>query len=320
MATRTLDSPPAILPLYARAAAPLIPGASLLPFVPGHGKDVPDLELELAGVVPDPEKVAAYARVCGFSLRDTLPPTYPHVLAFPLHMAVMADSSFPFGAVGLVHVANRIVQHRPVSIGEELKLRVRPTPLEPHPRGRTFGLLTEAWSGRQKAWESVSTMLRRGGGSATDRDGRQTAETKADEKNAAAADSAAEPTVSARWRLGGDLGRRYGAVSGDRNPIHMHSLTAKPLGFASAIAHGMWTKARCLAALEGRLPDAFSVEVRFRKPIQLPGRVEFLSDAGDERIHFAVRDAERDIPHLDGVVAPVEAKRPATASTSGRQR
>jgi acyl dehydratase len=319
MATRTLDSPPAILPLYARAAAPLIPGASLLPFVPGRGKDVPDLELELVGVTPDPEKVAAYARVCSFTLRDELPPTYPHVLAFPLHMAVMADSSFPFGAVGLVHVENRIVQHRPVSIGEELKLRVRPTPLESHPRGRTFGLLTEAWSGAEKAWESVSTMLRRGGGSAEE-DGRQTAETKADEKNAAADDPAAELTVSAEWRLGGDLGRRYGAVSGDRNPIHMHSLTAKPLGFPSAIAHGMWTKARCLAALEGRLPDAFAVDVRFRKPIHLPGRVQFLSDTSGEQIHFAVRDAKRDIPHLDGVVAPIEATRPAAASISGRKK
>jgi acyl dehydratase len=294
MTTRTLDSPPAILPLYARAAAPLIPGASLLPFFPGRGKDVPDLELELPGVVPDTGKVAAYARVCGFTLRDTLPPTYPHVLAFPLHMAVMADSSFPFGAVGLVHVENRIVQHRPISIGEELKLRVRPTPLEPHPRGRTFGLVTEAWSGRQKAWESTSTMLRRGGG---DEKGEAPRESVAKD-----AESEDELTVSAEWRLGGDLGRRYGAVSGDRNPIHMHSLTAKPLGFPSAIAHGMWTKARCLAALEGRLPDAFAVDVRFRKPIHLPGRVEFLSDAGGEEIHFAVRDAQRQIPHLEGHV------------------
>ncbi len=63
----------------------------------------------------------------------------------------------------------------------------------------------------------------------------------------------------------------------------MHSLTAKPLGFPSAIAHGMWTKARCLAALEGRLPDAFAVDVAFRKPIRLPGRVEFLSGAGASR-------------------------------------
>jgi len=295
MPTRTLDSPPAILPLYARAAAPLIPGASLLPFVPGRGEEVPELELSLTGVTPDPGKVAAYARVCGFSLRDQLPPTYPHVLAFPLHMAVMADGSFPFGAVGLVHVENRIVQHRPLGLDEELKLTVRPTPLQTHPRGRTFGLLTEAWSGRQKAWESTSTMLRRGKGG-----GEPTRREEDDE--------APELTPSAEWRLGGDLGRRYAAVSGDRNPIHMHSLTAKPLGFPSAIAHGMWTKARCLAALQGRLPDAFAVDVRFRKPIRLPGRVEFLSGGEGGAIAFAVRDPKREIPHLDGRVKPVEPK------------
>jgi hypothetical protein len=303
MATRTLDSSPSILPLYARAAAPLIPGASLLPFVPGRGKDVPDLELSLDGVRPDPDAVAGYGRVCGFTLRDQLPPTYPHVLAFPLHMAVMADGSFPFGAVGLVHVENRIVQHRPIGIDEELKLVVRPTPLQPHRSGRTFSLVTEAWSGDELAWQSTSTMLHR----QKPADGPQSGRIGHSEAHRP---EEPELTASAEWRLGGDLGRRYGAVSGDRNPIHMHSLTAKPLGFPSAIAHGMWTKARCLAALEGRLPDAFAVDVRFRKPIRLPGKVELLSDAGGEETHFAVRDAKRHTPHLDGAVAPVEATSP----------
>jgi acyl dehydratase len=111
------------------------------------------------------------------------------------------------------------------------------------------------------------------------------------------------------WKLDGDLGRRYGAVSGDRNPIHMHSLTAKPLGFPRAIAHGMWTKARCLAALESRLPDAFEAGVRFRKPIFLPGRVEFVSaEDGDGKIEFAVRDSKKKTPHLDGRVTPLEGK------------
>lgn len=125
-----------------------------------------------------------------------------------------------------------------------------------------------------------------------------------------------ELTPGGEWRLGGDLGRRYAAVSGDRNPIHMHSLTAKPLGFPRAIAHGMWTKARCLSALESRLPDAFSVEVRFRKPILLPGTVEFLSgEQGDEKV-FAVRDAKRNTPHLDGRLRPVEAKPKSGRKTS----
>jgi hypothetical protein len=210
-------------------------------------------------------------------------------------MAVMADGSFPFGAVGLVHVENRIVQHRRIAIGEQLDLRVRPTKLEPHPSGRTFSLLTEARSGEELVWESTSTMLRRGGGSGAKGSREQLHGLLADGEGDAGA-------AQAEWKLGGDLGRRYAAVSGDRNPIHMHSLTAKPLGFKSAIAHGMWTKARCLAALESRLPDAFGVEVRFRKPIFLPARVELLSAARDEEIDFAVRDCKSKTPHLEGQV------------------
>jgi acyl dehydratase len=104
------------------------------------------------------------------------------------------------------------------------------------------------------------------------------------------------------------LGRRYAAVSGDRNPIHMHSLSAKALGFPRAIAHGMWTKARCLAALESTLPDAFGAEVRFRKPILLPAKVEFAAAATDGGTDFAVRDAKRGTPHLDGCIEPLGAK------------
>jgi acyl dehydratase len=300
MKTRTLDSPPSILPLYARAAAPMIPGASLLPFVPGGGGEVPELELTLAGVRAEPEAVAAYDRVCGFAVRDALSPTYPHVLAFPLHMAVMADGSFPFGAVGLVHLENRIEQRRPIAIGEELDLAVRPTALAPHPKGRTFSLITEVRIGGELVWESESTMLRRGAVAA---EGRQKSygERTPDSGTGAPASIAAGP-ASGEWRLGGDLGRRYAAVSGDRNPIHMHSLTAKPLGFPAAIAHGMWTKARCLAALEPRLPHAFTAEVAFRRPILLPGRVEFGSRAEGERTDFFVRDAEKHTPHLEGSV------------------
>jgi acyl dehydratase len=292
MATRSLERSPSILPLYARAAVPLIPGASLLPFVPGGGGEIPELELILDGVRAEPQAVAAYARVCGFSLRDHLPPTYPHVLAFPLHMAVMADGSFPFGAVGLVHLENEIVQRRRVGIGEELSLRVRPTPLRPHARGKTFSLLTEARAGEELVWESTSTMLRRG--------------SEAGERPVAKSEPPDSPpdhfTASAEWALSGDLGRRYAAVSGDRNPIHMHALTAKPFGFPAAIAHGMWTMARCLAALEPRLPDSFVAAVAFRRPILLPGRVELSSRSVGEGTEFAVRDAKKHTPHLKGTI------------------
>jgi hypothetical protein len=225
-------------------------------------------------------------------------------------MAVMADGRFPFGAVGLVHVENRIVQRRPIGIGEPLTIHVRPSQLESHPRGRTFSLLTDVQVGEEKVWEGVSKMLRRGRPNEKPADGTQSRDI-----GRFGSHRPEEMRVCAEWRLGGDLGRRYGAVSGDRNPIHMHSLTAKPLGFPRAIAHGMWTKAHCLAALESRLPDAFAVDVRFRKPILLPGRVEFASGSRDGEIHFAVRDPKRGTDHLEGRVEPLEDK-PA----SGRRK
>jgi acyl dehydratase len=284
--------------LFLRAGAALVPGASALPFVAGGGKEIPDLELVLTDVEIDRDRLAAYDRVCGFSLRDELPSTFVHVLAFPLHLALMTDGSFPFPAVGLVHIENQITQHRPVRLGERLSIRVRATELEPHPRGQQFSLVSEARVGQELVWEEVSVNLRRGAP-------RPGSSAPASATPAAPSTELPMPTQSAQWVLHGDLGRRYAAVSGDHNPIHVHPLTAKLFGFPSAIAHGMWTKARSLAALEGRLPDAYTVEVSFRRPILLPATVAF-SELGATAgaISFGVRDAKKGTPHLVGSVRP----------------
>jgi len=99
-----------------------------------------------------------------------------------------------------------------------------------------------------------------------------------------------------------DIGRRYAEVSGDRNPIHLHPLTARLLGFRRAIAHGMWTKARCLAALEGRLPDAYTVDVRFKLPVFLPARVGFAALSTADGWSLDLVDARTGKPHLAGVI------------------
>lgn len=288
---------------YARAALPLVPGASLLPFVAGRGKEMPALERRHDGVTVDPGHLADYARVCGFTLRDTLPATYLHMPAFPLHMQLMTDGRFPFPAVGLVHLRNRITVHRPARVGETFDLVVRTTPIEPHPKGRTFALVSEARVDGELVWEERSTMLRRGGGSADAANGgREGGGSGAPREDRESDHLTGGQTRGApvTWSLPGDLGRRYGSVSGDRNPIHLHALTARAFGFKQPIAHGMWTKARALAALEP-LPDAYTVEVEFKKPIFLPGRVTFQHDAG----RFVVRSAKTpDTIHLEGTVTP----------------
>lgn len=273
----------------------MIPGASRLPLLGrgGRGDDVPDTVLVLEGVRTDRTRLAAYDRVCGFPLRDQLPITYPHILAFPLHLRLMTDPAFPFPALGLVHIQNAILQRRPILADELLSLRVWATPLEPHPRGTQFTLRSEARSAEELVWEETSTILRRGEGNGQ----AGTKQERAEE----------DLPVTATWRLPGDLGRRYAGVSGDMNPIHIHPVSARLLGFPTAIIHGMWTKARCLAALDPHLPDRFGVEVSFRKPILLPATVQF-AERGEEPdgsgaargIGFAVRGAGKGTPHLDG--------------------
>jgi acyl dehydratase len=253
--------------VYLKAAVGALPGAARLPFVAGGGGAMPDTELRQS-LSAEPDRVTGYARVCGFRLRDELPPTYPHVLAFPLHMKLMTDGHFPFSPVGLVHIGNRIAVRRPLRLGEALDLCVRPSE---HELDNAFTLVTEGVVEEEIVWREESTMLRPGSGRAP-RDLEDF-----------------EGAFVARWQLPDDLGRRYASVSGDRNPIHMHSLTAKAFGFPRAIAHGMWTKARCLAALEPVLPEAFEVEVEFRKPILLPARVDF--ERAGER--FRVRSGDK---------------------------
>jgi hypothetical protein len=272
----------------------MLPGASRLPFVGGGGSEMPDLTLVLDDVEVDRERMAAYDRVCGFSLSDTLPSTYPHLLAFPLQLSLMTDGSFPFRAVGLVHILNKITQHRPISVSEKLSLKVWAAPVEPHPRGSQFTLHSEARVGDELVWEEEQTNLRRGSAPVSDTGGSW---------ERAEPPSAEDLPATATWSLPGDLGRRYGVVSGDLNPIHVHPLSARLFGFRSAIAHGMWTKARCLAALDARLPESFTVLTAFRKPILLPATVVFAeAEAGEGAIRFGVRDAEMGTPHLDGVV------------------
>lgn len=289
MSIETLDSPPSSASLYVKAAL------GMTPLVRGRGKDVPQRILQLENISIEPAKLADYCRVTEFTMRDTLPPVYPNTLAFPLHMKLLTAGDFPFPAIGLVHVENTITQHRPVKTSEPITLAVRGTPLEAHAKGRQFTVITEVTVGDELVQVAESTYLKRGGG---DKD-------KASQRPEGAAAPDELPRI-AEWKLPGDLGRRYASVSGDRNPIHMHDLTAKAFGFPRAIAHGMWTKARCLAALDNRRPDAFKVHVAFRKPILLPAKVALAAaEHGDDGLDFAVRGVKKDTPHLDGTLRAV---------------
>ncbi|MGY1837002.1 MaoC family dehydratase [Blastococcus sp. SYSU DS0510] len=284
-AARTvLDGPPNMAALFAQAALT----------ARGRGGELPDTRFARTGVTVDPTDLAAYARVCGFPLADTLPATYPHVLTFPLQLALMSDRAFPLALPGLVHVRNRIDLLRPIATTEALDLEVWAERFARHRSGATVDLCASVRAGGAEVWRSRSTYLARG---------------------AAAPDGAPESDVTvtvgsleravATWRVPDDAGRRYAKVSGDVNPIHLSGLSAKAFGFKRAIAHGMWVKARVLAALENRLPEALTVDVAFRKPLFLPSTVTLATEQAEGGWDAAVRNAASGTEHLVATIRPL---------------
>ncbi len=280
-----LTAPPSLLPLYGKAAV-----TGVLHRVSGGGDTLPGSVYTLSEQGIDPQHLAEYQRVCGFGISDVLPPTYLHILAFPLSVALMTERAFPFPLVGMVHVANSITVRRPVRSGEHPSFTVRAADLRPHAAGTQFDLVAEAVVDGEVVWSGRSTYLRRGkpSGEKTKRDARSEVPVGA---------------IVSQVRVPGDTGRRYAAVSGDRNPIHLHALTAKAFGFPSAIAHGMWVKARTLASLEGRLPDSYTVEVAFKLPVLLPATIGIVTVAEAPGWVLDVRDLRSGKPHLAGSVS-----------------
>ena len=285
MAVNELESSPNLGLLYAKAAATAW----------GRGGDLPDTHLARTGVRVDPAHFAEYARVCRLPLGDVLPVTYPHMLTFPLQMALMSDRAFPLALPGLVHVRNRIDALRPVRTDEELDLEVWADNFAQHRSGAAVDLRATVSSGGEEVWRSTSTYLARG---AKAPDGAPEADIEVPVGDV--------ERVVATWRIPDDAGRRYAKVSGDVNPIHLSGLTAKAFGFKRAIAHGMWVKARVLGALGGRLPDALTVDVAFRKPLLLPSTVTLsTASVGADGWDVAVRNAAGGTEHLVGTIRPL---------------
>lgn len=275
MAVTTVSSVPALGPIYAKAALPGRAAGSS----PG---ELPDRRIRLAGHSVDRLDLLEYERICGFNNSDVLPHTYPHVVGFPLQMQLMSAKGFPLPLMGLVHVENVITVHREVRFDEELDITVSAENLRRHPKGKVVDLVTEVDIAGEQVWEGRSTYLARGRGDA-----------EADRGEQPPAIPTGHP--AAKWSLPGDLGRTYGLASGDINPIHMSGVTAKAMGFPRAIAHGMWTYARVLAAVGPVTSGPCTSHVWFKKPVLLPGKVDFVIDKGgrDEGTVAGLRNSRK---------------------------
>ena len=268
----------------------MLPGVVRAVLLPRWGAraGLPRVRLRVAALACDPVKLAAYRDVVGIPGSELLPLTYPQVLAAPLHAALMARPDFPHSPLGVVHLRNEVEQRAPVPVRAAFTLAAWFQAEREVPAGREMDLVTELELGGAVAWRATTTMLRRTG---SHRPARQ--------PPSAGADRFAD-APSRRWVVARDIGRRYARVSGDVNPIHLSALTARLFGYRRAIAHGMWTLARCLGELGAAAPEGRAqLSCRFQRPLFLGSEALFQARESDGATEFRV-SALDGTPHLSG--------------------
>lgn len=316
--TVALPASPALGALYARAgaaAARTAVGTPLRRALGGHDRTtgpgrepvLPAVALRLDDVRPDPARLTAYQHLVGEPATDALPAGFVHVLAFPVATALLVRPGFPLPALGMVHLANRVELHRPLGLGDTLDVRAWAEDLRPHRKGTQVDLVAEVRRHGDDptgppAWRGVSTYLAPGvrppSGGDVDRPVSGARAGRADR------DPFDPPTPTGRWALDAGVGRRYAAVSGDANPIHLHPLTARALGFPRAIAHGMLTAARALADVGARRGPTYTWDVDFAAPVLLPSSPAVSVARADDGWDVTAWDARRRRLHLVTRVRP----------------
>ena len=243
---------------------------------------LPRFEAQKRGVIC--ENLAGFERLFECETSDALPITVPHIMAAPLHMEIATRTAFPLPALGLIHMANRITQHRPIARDAAVDLRVWVEGHRNTALGVEFDLHTQASVEGEVHWEEVSTVLSRAVQGTGPRPQRPKPPLGAE-------------VAGVELELPSNWGRAYAKVSGDWNPIHVHPLTAKPFGFSGHIAHGMALLAKVVTVLPSPENGPIALMTRFEKPVFLPSTVVCQSGPENGGMVFVVR-GER--THMSG--------------------
>ena len=276
---RTYQGLPWSLPAYIQVVC------SRKPLLALTGVSAVPIEVEARRVTVKASHLARYRTVCAIPSASTLPPTYPHVLAMPLHMQVYTARSFPVKVLGLIHMHNIIRQWHPIPANAPLHLFGGFNTVRETERGQEYDLLTRCEVDGAVVWEEVSTMLARGNGA-----GKRPRAPKPPKDGTA---------IRSTIDVAQNTGRHYAFVSGDFNPIHLAARTARMFRFDRAVAHGMWSMARCLGEAASLLPAApLEIETQFQFPLFLPAQTTYQSWKAADTLHITLSDERGLKPHL----------------------
>ncbi|MCP4117941.1 MAG: hypothetical protein GY737_21595 [Desulfobacteraceae bacterium] len=253
-------------------------------------KETRGIRVFMDRIPPDPGRIEAFRRVCREPMdRTVLPVVYLETLFVGMLGRLITSPFFPISPMGLIHTRQRIVQHRPVDEKEILDAQCGLRRMTKSGKGVTLECFLEVRSDNELVWEGVATFLSRNRATGKKKKKRHT-----------------PPPLPVReiFDLAEDTGRAYARASNDYNPHHLYGFSARLLGFRSPIAHGMYTLARSVAAIQGKnaLDSPMLIETGFKLPVYLPARAALGYDTFGDTISFELKDADSGLPHVAGSI------------------
>lgn len=219
----------------------------------------------------DAMQLRRYRDDFGFA-REAIPLTFWYLAAQRAQVATMLDEAFPFRLPGTVHTGNLLRAHAAPDPALPVLLSTSVTIQPPGDNGAVLALLeTRGEQAGRRVFDCDSSYLMVRGRART---GGRPPETPL-------------PAL-AGWQVGPRCGRRYAALSGDWNPIHLWTWSARLMGLRHPIIHGMHSLARACAELERLHGRAVGeLEARFRAPVPLGSELALGADPDTGRFTVA---------------------------------
>ena len=230
-------------------------------------------------IMLDRTRLTRFRHLVGHASKSQdIPLLYPVTESFRLMIQSMLLPSFPFSILGSVLLKSRLVMLRPLTETEKLgwRVKINPSGIRSTVKGDSeidiHSIATD--SEGLVVWKSVVTVIVLG-------------------RNRNKISVQAPPPVVADrreidiWSLDGSVGRRYGMISGDLNPIHVHWTLSRLFGFKRPIAHALFlvSKAEACIRSAGIAPlYPCIIETEFKRPTLLPAKLSMMieEDAGSK--------------------------------------
>ena len=258
---------------------------------PPPGTPWPALRWEGARVPA--QVLASFERLTGLACAPALPSVLLHTWALRPLMAVLTDTGFPLPIWQALQLRTRLRRHRLLTAGGCWTLRVDVVAERRLPKGCEIDLRTRLHDADGPAWDSVTTFYWRG-------------RRRGDDAASPLADLPSLPTRTSTgpcWRAGRDAGWRFGALTGDYNPLHWSDAWARRMGFAGAFQHPSRAAAEALARLDPALAGgapAQQLELWFRGPVRYGCALALAHAGAADHGSFALHAGEDPRPAIVG--------------------